>query len=298
MNLVQKIGLILLLLNQGAFASKALYSITPETSSSIQVPINSTATINYRVKNQTQQTQSLSLQNNFGITQVVQSGFCTQPFTLAPNQSCLLSLLVDGSKITASKSIIGPEICKTNSPFFCSLPLLENRLNIEITTPPPGEDHILIANNGIFDGTVSHGFISDCLISDSGGLENCQALSSNRILGKASGVAVSTNQYLYTADNDPDANIIFTCLFDTDLTDCRADGTQLEAPLTVYIHNNDLYTINGDVSEVIRCHINRADGSLVGCGSTGDGFNDPLGSMAISNGYAYILRNPLILNST
>lgn len=291
MNLIKKFSLVLLLLNQGAYASKALYSITPETSSTVQVPLNSTANINYRVQNQTKQTQSLSFQNSFGITQTVQSGFCDNPFMLAPNESCLLSLVVDGSKITASKSVIGPEICKTNASFFCSLPLLENRLNIEITNPEPSETHILIANNGPIILGLHLGFISSCLVGDAGGLENCQKVDSNRNnLGKASGVAYTASQYLYTADNEPDDNVILICSFDTDSIDCNADsaGSLLQAPRTVYINNNNLYAINGEISQVIKCDINPENGRLFTCTSTGSGFNNPQGSMTIANGYAYI----------
>ncbi|MDF1683978.1 MAG: hypothetical protein P1U36_04890 [Legionellaceae bacterium] len=277
MNFIKKLGLILLLLNQGAFASKALYSITPETSSTVQVPLNSTANINYRVQNQTQQTQSLSLQSNFGITQVVQAGFCTQPFTLAPNESCLLSLLINGSKITASKSVIGPEICKTNSPFFCSLPLLENRLKVDITN----ETHILIANNG----TANVGFISDCLVGALGGLENCQTLSNSNI-EEANGVAVTTNQHLYTANGN--LNTIAICSVDADLCVQNTAGGLLNDPRTVYIHNNYLYTLSTDSNAVIKCDISSTTGSLSHCISTGEGFVGPLGSMTIANGYAYI----------
>tara|TARA_R110002126_G_scaffold272886_1_gene417191 strand:+ start:115501 stop:116760 length:1260 start_codon:yes stop_codon:yes gene_type:complete len=287
MKLIPKLGLILLLLSQGAFASKALYSITPETSSTIQVPLNSTATINYRVQNQTRQTQNLSLQNHFGITQTVQPGFCDNPFTLAPNASCLLSLLIDGSKIAASQSVIGPEICKTNSSFFCSLPKLENRLNIEITSPAPTEDHILIANNGLFDGSSYFGFISDCLISDSGALENCQSLSDG-LIGKAYGVAVSTSQYIYTANGNGE-NLIPICSLDENALDCEANSAgSLAGPRTVYIHNNYFYVISGDNNQVIKCDINPINGLISSCASTGTGFNNPLGSMAIANGYAYI----------
>jgi len=286
MNLTKKISLVLLLLNQSAFASKALYSITPETSSTVQVPLNSTATINYRVQNQTEQTQSLSLQSNFGITQVVQSGLCENPFTLNPNESCLLSLVVDGSKITASKSVIGPEVCKTNSRFFCSLPSSENRLKVDITSPtppPPSETHILIANGG----TSDVGFISDCLVGASGSLENCQTLS-NFNIEQAKGVAVSANQHVYTANFN--STTIAICSFDTELTDCVQDDAEglLSAPITAYINNNYFYTLNDQ--NVIKCDINPTTGGLFNCEITAlDGsFNNPIGNMTINNGYAYI----------
>ncbi len=69
-------------------------------------------------------------------------GKCSNPFTLTPSSSCLLSLNLDGSQLP-QHVISGPEICKTNgpgdntpSPFLCSQPSAADSLNILVIASP------------------------------------------------------------------------------------------------------------------------------------------------------------------
>ncbi|MDF1826732.1 MAG: hypothetical protein P1U39_00410 [Legionellaceae bacterium] len=289
MNRNQKIGFMLLLLNQAVFASKALYSITPETSSTVQVTRNSTATINYHVQNQTQQTQSLSLQNSFGITQTVQSGSCGNPFTLSPNASCLLSLVVDGSKITSSKTIRGPEICKTQSPFFCSLPTSQDLLKIDVQepTPPIQRQYILVAN-GAGD------YISYCELSSSGSAENCKEFYDGTLASPV-GIAVYNNKYVYTTTKN--RNAITVCTLDTNLATMtclfdNGDGSTFAKPIAAYVHNDYFYTVNEGETTLTKCAINPETGGLSNCEKTGTlATNTSPLNLAMAHGYAYLPNN-------
>ena len=282
MKFIKVLGWLLLLLSEVAFASKSLYSITPIGTSIVLVPQNFKASVNYRVSNQTQQTQTLSFQESFGLTQLVQAGSCDNPFTLGPNESCVLSLWVDGNDIVSAGTLQGPEICKLNSRFFCSLPEAQHL----IKTKNLNYDYILIANFG----SVSDGFLSYCEVGLSGILENCQRFfNSNIVLPR--GVAATSRHHVYTAN--PDLNNIAICSLDENVAamTCITDdggGGIFDNPQTAYINNDYFYTLNNGSSEVIKCDINSTTGGLSNCAATGSGFSSPLGSMTIANGYAYI----------
>lgn len=61
-----------------------------------------------------------------------------------------------------------------------------------------------------------------------------------------------------------------------------------DSPRTAYINNGYFYTMNYSNSTVVKCDINTDTGALSNCASTGSGFDRPLGSMIIANGYAYV----------
>lgn len=118
-------------------AATPIFSIIPTTPTTISLPVNGAVTVQYRVTNQTAITRTLTIKPIQGVSQTtVGAGVCASPFTLAPNQSCLLTLIVNGSQMP---KIIngGPVVCKTkcannNSPdsFLCAQPAPANQLNI------------------------------------------------------------------------------------------------------------------------------------------------------------------------
>jgi hypothetical protein len=287
MKFIKILGCLLFLLSELTFASKALYSITPIGTSIVPVPPNFKASVNYRVLNQTQQTQTLSFQESFGLTQLVQAGSCDNPFTLGPNESCVLSLWVDGNDIVSATTLQGPEICKLNSRFFCSLPDAEHLIKTHVLN----YDFVLVANpssnGGLSDGTLSY-----CEVGSSGSLENCQNFSNSNLITPG-GVAATPRGYVYTANQNSDN--IAVCSLDTNIAamTCVTDdggGSVFNFPVTAYVNNNYFYTLNANSNEVIKCDIDANTGTFVSssCASTGDGFSKPVGSMVIANGYAYI----------
>jgi len=101
------------------------FRLLPTTNTAMLLPANSSAIVQYQVTNQTLNTRTLTIQTITGISQTTSGlGDCSSPFTLAPQQSCLLTLQVNGSQIPARISG-GPVVCKTQglvtiiqTPFF------------------------------------------------------------------------------------------------------------------------------------------------------------------------------------
>lgn len=116
------------------------FDIIPTTATKIPLPSNGSATVAYCVTNRTQITRTLTMAPIQGITQQFVSGVapcataCSNPFVLAHNQSCLMTLHLDGSQLQDGV-IGGPVVCKTNGsgnntpdPFLCSQPSAANLL--------------------------------------------------------------------------------------------------------------------------------------------------------------------------
>lgn len=119
------------------FAAQPKFSITPLTPTTVFVPVNSTATVQYLVTNKTKVTRVLTMRSINGVTQTTTgNNVCGSSFTLASQQSCILNLQINGNQI-AEQVVGGPEVCKTQGngnnapdPFLCSQPEQNNTLNI------------------------------------------------------------------------------------------------------------------------------------------------------------------------
>ena len=118
------------------------FIIVPQTpgANEVNVAINEVTAINYQVTNNTQTTRLLTMRAlGTGITQLTAgAGVCSNPFSLAPNQSCLLRLQIAGNLFKKMDGS-GPEVCKTvsnndNRPdaFLCSGPTVANLLRVTI----------------------------------------------------------------------------------------------------------------------------------------------------------------------
>ncbi|MDA9271944.1 DUF1566 domain-containing protein [bacterium] len=126
-------------------ASQPLFVITPVGSSTVTVPSNFTATVSYTVRNNSKLTRTLTIVPFSGITQTTTgTGVCQNPFTLAPNESCILNLTINGATMATQPSNInyGPVICKIEGngnnnpdPFLCEQPSSNNELNIIVSNP-------------------------------------------------------------------------------------------------------------------------------------------------------------------
>ncbi len=118
-----------------AQAGAPLWTFTPLTATTLSVPSNSTATVQYRVTNQSLRTHTLSMQPIHGITQLTTgSGVCGSSFALTGKSSCTLSLQVNGDQLTQPISD-GPIVCQQGSPVQCYRPSSANVLHITQTSP-------------------------------------------------------------------------------------------------------------------------------------------------------------------
>lgn len=115
-----------------AVETQPKFSIIPLTPTTVLLSdANRTQQVSYQVTNQTELTRTLTVVPMSGVSQTTTSGSCTNPFTLNPQQSCILVLDI------TSTIHEGPQICKTYSsninfpdPFLCSQPAEADRLNV------------------------------------------------------------------------------------------------------------------------------------------------------------------------
>lgn len=135
------------------------FSLIPTTATTLSIYLHTSATVQYRVTNNTTITRTLTIVPIQGISPNTAPGNCSIPFTLAHGQSCLLTLTLNGNQL-APRTVGGPVVCKTESPsnnspspFLCSQPSAADSLNI---TVPISLNSIIItpANPAIVSGTT------------------------------------------------------------------------------------------------------------------------------------------------
>ncbi len=119
-----------------ACAATPKFLIKPVGNTRFNITNDETLGIEYSVQNQTKLTRTLTMVPLQGLTQVTTGvNACANPFTLSPNQSCVLTLQANPTN-NAFHILGGPEICKTKSgtntpdPFLCSQPAAADQLSI------------------------------------------------------------------------------------------------------------------------------------------------------------------------
>lgn len=254
--------------------TQAKFTVVPTagTVTAALLPSNFKHTVQYRVTNTTQITRTLTTVPIAGVSQITTgAGACQAPFTLAPQQSCLLDLQINASQMSMSGILGGPKVCKTQtnstSPdlFLCSEPSPAQSLGFSSTTPG---QFVFVANQGA--GTVS----------------SCQLDSENRLLGNCSVVASGftapealtmdpQNRMLYVTDSG--TSTISRCPFDSTTgtvgTCVDAGGSGFDLPFGVSVSPDGtmLYVSNGGgavgvgTGSVSACTIDATTGELSGC---------------------------------
>jgi len=131
--LITILSSLLLSLSTLIYAGSPVWTFTPLTATSLSVPGNGTALVQYLVTNQAAQSFSLVMTPITGITQITTGvGICSNPFTLpSRGSSCTLSLQVNGSQLTHSITD-GPIVCEQGSSLQCYKPSPSNILNINV----------------------------------------------------------------------------------------------------------------------------------------------------------------------
>ncbi len=109
-NLSWAVGVAVFAMSMSSWADPLL-SLVPITPTTITVPSNATATIQYTVTNNSR-AHTLMMVPIAGISQTITgAGICTNPFTLTGGASCTLSLQVNGSDVTTTINS-GPKVCQ------------------------------------------------------------------------------------------------------------------------------------------------------------------------------------------
>ncbi|WP_198009973.1 IPT/TIG domain-containing protein [Legionella tunisiensis] len=123
------------------FAGTPLWTFEPLTATTMAVPANGTALVQYRVTNQSSKPHTLTMQPIRGITQITTGlNICGNPFVLRGKNSCILSLQINGSQLN-SPVMDGPVVCQQGSTNQCYRPSSANILRI--TQAPPITDAVI-----------------------------------------------------------------------------------------------------------------------------------------------------------
>jgi DNA-binding beta-propeller fold protein YncE len=261
----------MLLLGSGmSHAAQAKFNIVPFNGATTTFLLNNNfiENISYQVTNQTSLTRTLTMVPISGISQTTTApGSCQTPFTLAPQQSCTLSLVIDGSQIPSTGINGGPVICKTKSsndssadPFLCSQPSASNALAVS-TTGSSGQ-HAYIANQ--LNNSVSYcqtnpatGLLSQCRITATGldGLEGIGFNPAGTIFYSAN--ALNNTISVCTANTSTGA--LSNCV------DSGGSGFNLPNAVTLSPNGSIFYTANLGNNSVSACLVNPTTGLLSGC---------------------------------
>ena len=127
--------LILLAAANLVHAGSPVWTFTALTPTSLSVPSNGTAVVQYTVTNQSRKTHTLVMNTIPGISQDTSGGYCKNPFVLGYQQSCKLSVQITGSQLTGNVNG-GPVVCEQASQGLqCYQPSAANVLNVKLTTP-------------------------------------------------------------------------------------------------------------------------------------------------------------------
>lgn len=253
-------------------ATQPKFSIIPEADAvtSFLLPSNFTETVRYQVTNQTKITRTLTMVPIAGVSQTLTgTGVCANPFTLAPQQTCTLILVINGSQVPASGIDSGPVVCKTKAPgnplpdpFLCSQPSAANTLAVSVTTTG---QHAYVANqlgNSVSFCQVNPatGFLSQCGETSTGAMTTPEGVGLN-----------PAGTLLYTAN--PGNNTISVCQVNQAtgaVSACiNAGGSGFALPNAIAFSPDGsiLYTANlGPVpASVSACLVNVTTGMLSDC---------------------------------
>lgn len=140
-------------------AAQPKFSIIPTTTTDVLIPRNDSVVVQYRVTNNTQLTRTLTMVPIEGISSDrSEAGFCSNPFTLNPGESCLLTLPIIVTELQTNRIVGGPVVCKTQNatnnnpnPFLCSQPSQENILRVlflDFITVSPDSLAFIVGSTG------------------------------------------------------------------------------------------------------------------------------------------------------
>lgn len=129
------LGFCFCLLLCSAQAAGPLWTFQPLTDTTVTVSSSGSATVQYQVTNQSRRPHTLVMTPISGITQVTTAGNCPSPFTLSYQQSCSLTLEVNGDALQGNV-LGGPVLCQQGSTLQCYQPSAPNSLHVKLMAEP------------------------------------------------------------------------------------------------------------------------------------------------------------------
>lgn len=162
---------LLLALSGILHAGSPIWTFSPLTATTISLSTADTATIQYQVTNQSRKTHVLEMRGITGISQNTTSGHCANPFTLGYQQSCILTLTVDGSSLQGGV-VGGPVVCQQGNALQCYQPSSSDSLNITLSTLSTSVSHLALSKTGYTEyglsGTPSSGLARTITVTNTG----------------------------------------------------------------------------------------------------------------------------------
>ena len=273
-----------LMLNQIVYASTPVWTFTPLTPTTITVPTNGTATIQYRVTNQSPHTHLLVMNAITGVTQNTTDS-CPNPFQLTSQQSCVLTLDVQGSMLQ-NNVIGGPVVCNNANPLQCYQPSSTDQLNITLTSASTtytvggdlsgltssvvlqnnGADNLTLNANGAFtfNTPISVGSTYDVTVLTQPAGQNCTVTNGTGTMGNAAVTNVAVECLTNTAyiANYGD-QMVSKCPINSNgqfgaCADAGNTGTPFVALIAIALNpqHTNAYVTDVGLNTVLMCPIN------------------------------------------
>lgn len=278
---------------QSHASTEAKFSLVANTPTSVTVPANRHAYVQYTVTNNTAITRKLTIVPIPNVAQRTEdSSQCPNPFVLAPGQSCKLTLYINGA--TKTKYSGGPVVCKTlgnsNKPdkFLCSQP--EASMVLSINPAPaitPSANKLYVTN---WDGDS----ISLCYLN-SGSPAACLVSAVSKTFVHPEAVAINNN-VLFVANIGGGISACIIAPNSGELSSCinAAPGTPIYAPTGISIQNNQAYIANSGPQQynqgITVCNVTGNPATnLTQCSfSQGDASFSVPSDLAIMNNTVYV----------
>ncbi|WP_028389248.1 DUF4369 domain-containing protein [Legionella fairfieldensis] len=193
------------LLMSSTHASTPLWTFTPLTPTTISMTNQESTVVQYNITNQSKKTHTLELVPISGIHQITAPGNCPHPFVLGYQQSCVLSLQINGH-ILNGNIVGGPAVCQQGNHLQCYQPSLPDVLKISIvkdqakslggtisgltgtvTLQNNGRDFLTLNTNGsfTFPTPVTQGSPYNVTVLSQPATRTCTVSSGSGIMGSA-----------------------------------------------------------------------------------------------------------------
>jgi len=269
-----------------SYAVAPVWTFTPLTATTVSVPPNGSAIVQYTVTNQSYKDHTLIMKDITGVTQITTgSGVCGNPFVLPGRASCTLTLQINGSQ-AMSGNTDGPSACEHGSILQCYRPSPPDTLVIiKSQYPLPKFAYVANDNNLVLQCPVnSDGTFGACVNSGNSGVS----------FDGPNGITFNQANTIAYVTNYPGRSVL-SCPVNTNGTfgACIDSGNVFNIPsgITLNLTGNKAYVTDQGNDTTLVCPINN-DGTLGTCidsGGTGAAFNNPAGiTLDASGTKAYI----------
>lgn len=323
LSFIGMVGGLLCCFIDSASAGIPVWSISALTATEVIVSPDSIANIQYRVTNNSRKRHTLEMISIPGVTQVTTAGYCSSAFTLNYNESCVLSLLVQGSALKAPITG-GPIICQQGGGLLeCYRPQREQVLNVRIDSTIAKytvggritglNGSVVLQNNGADDLTLdtNDSFTFKTPIT-SGGTYNvtvrtnpegqiCNVVNDSGTMGttNVTNIAVNCRALIAFITNNA-GTTVSRCDVDNqtgDFSNCSDTGGVFDNPTAIAFNASGtrVFVSNMSSNTVSRCDVDSATGAFVNCSDTGGGpFFLPSGIVFNTSGTRAFVTNPII----